>query len=99
LAVLRIGLVVVLAWTGGLKFARYESDSIVPFVANTPLMSLFYHHKTPDYRQYMNKEGELIPAHRQGHESNGTYPFAYGLGVVIVSGGEARHRRLRQGEA
>jgi uncharacterized membrane protein YkgB len=33
----------------------------------------------------MNREGELIPAHRDWHENNGTYPFAYGLGVVIVS--------------
>ena len=33
----------------------------------------------------MNKEGELNPVNRQWHESNGTYPFAYGLGLVIVS--------------
>lgn len=33
----------------------------------------------------MNKEGELNSVHRQWHETNGTYPFAYGLGLVIVS--------------
>jgi reactive chlorine resistance protein C len=85
LGLLRLGLVVALVWIGGLKFARYEADGIVPLVANSPLMSFFYHHPAPEYRPYMNREGELIPAHRDWHETNGTYPFAYGLGVVIVS--------------
>jgi len=85
MGLLRLGLVIVLIWIGGLKFARYEADSIVPLVANSPLMSFFYHHPAPQYRPYMNKEGESIPAHRAWHESNGTYPFAIGLGIVIVS--------------
>jgi uncharacterized membrane protein YkgB len=34
--------VVVLVWTGGLKAYRYEDEGIVPFVANSPLMSFFY---------------------------------------------------------
>jgi len=85
LGLLRFGLVVVLVWIGGLKFARYEAEGIVPLVANSPLMSFFYHHPPPAYRSYMNREGELIPSHRQWHETNGTYPFAYGLGVLIVS--------------
>src|SRR6266576_6844187 len=83
-AMLRLGLVVVLCWIGGLKFADYEAEGIVPLVANSPLMSFFYHYPAPDYRQYMNKEGEVIPAHQQWHESNGTYSFSHGLGVVIV---------------
>lgn len=32
----------------------------------------------------MNKEGEVIPAHQQWHQLNGTYRFSHGLGVVIV---------------
>src|SRR5579863_5190028 len=68
MALLRLGLVVVLVWIGGLKFARYEADSIVPLVANSPLMGFFYAHPAPEYRPYMNKEGELNPAHRQWHE-------------------------------
>ena len=84
MALLRLGLVLVLVWIGSLKFASYEADSIVPLVANSPLMSFFYRHPAPEYRGYMNKEGELNPAHRQWNESNGTYPFAYGLGIVIV---------------
>ena len=39
MGMLRLGLVVVLVWIGGLKFADYEADSIVPLVANIPLMS------------------------------------------------------------
>lgn len=85
MGMLRLGLVIVLVWIGGLKFARYEADSIVPLVANSPLMSFFYNHPAPEYRPYMNREGERIAAHRQWHETNNTYRFAYGLGIVIVS--------------
>ena len=45
-AMLRLGLVVVLCWIGGLKAANYEAEGIVPFVANSPLMSFFYHHSS-----------------------------------------------------
>jgi reactive chlorine resistance protein C len=85
MGLLRLGLVVVLVWIGGLKFAKYEADGIVPLVANSPMMSFFYHHPAPEYRTHMNKEGELNVAHRQWNETNGTYPFSYGLGIVIVS--------------
>jgi uncharacterized membrane protein YkgB len=81
----RLGLVLVLVWIGALKFARYEADSIVPFVANSPLMSFLYHHPSPEYRAYMNREGELIPDHRHWHETNGTYTFSNGLGLVIMA--------------
>lgn len=84
MSLLRLGLVVVLFWIGGLKFAKYEAEGIVPLVANSPAMSFFYHHSAPEYRRYMNKEGELIPSHRQWHVTNGTYAFSRGLGVVIV---------------
>jgi reactive chlorine resistance protein C len=85
MGMLRLGLVVVLVWIGGLKFASYEADGIVPLVANSPLTSFLYHHQAPDYRRYMNKEGELKPANRAWHQTNGTYPVSYFLGVVIVS--------------
>lgn len=79
----RVGLVVVLVWIGGLKVAKYEADGIVPFVANSPLMSFFY--ADPDgYREHMNPEGALVPENRAWHEANRTYPFALGLGAVIV---------------
>jgi uncharacterized membrane protein YkgB len=81
--VTRLGLIVVLIWIGGLKVARYEADGIVPFVANSPFMSFFY--TDPDgYKTHKNPEGALVTANRVWHESNGTYPFALGLGAVIV---------------
>src|ERR1700747_2793845 len=58
MGLLRLGLIVVLCWIGGLKFADYEAEGIVPLVANSPLMSFFYHYPAPKYRQYMNKAGE-----------------------------------------
>ena len=85
MGLLRMGLVIVLLWIGGLKFASYEADSIVPLVANSPLTSFLYHHPAPEYKHYMNKEGELKPVNKEWHQSNGTYPVSYGLGVVIVS--------------
>jgi len=87
LIVTRIGLVVVLVWIGSLKVFHYEAEGIVPFVANSPFMSFAYQRPTGEYRQHMNREGELVPANREWHERNGTYPFAYALGAVIVASG------------
>ena len=85
-AMLRLGLVVVLCWIGGLKAANYEAEGIVPFVANSPLMSFFYHHPAPEYREH-NPEGGLNIENHQWNETNGTYFFSYGLGCVIVAFG------------
>jgi len=82
--VLRLGLIVVLLWIGGLKFANYEADSIVPLVANSPFMHFLYAHPAPEYRAHMNREGEYVPEHRQWHESNNTYPVSHALGFVIL---------------
>src|SRR5438552_1798369 len=84
IAITRIGLVVVLVWIGSLKIFRYEDEGLVPFVANSPFMSFFYQQPPGEYRQHLNREGELVPANREWHERNGTYLFAYGLGAVIV---------------
>jgi reactive chlorine resistance protein C len=84
IVMLRVALVIVLVWIGGLKFVDYEADSIVPLVANSPVMSFLYHHPA-EYRTHMNKEGELNPQHRDWQRENGTYAFSHGLGAVIVS--------------
>jgi reactive chlorine resistance protein C len=84
MGMLRAALVLVLVWIGGLKFVNYEADSIVPLVANSPLMRFLYHQPS-EYRTHMNQEGELNPQHRAWHEENGTYLFSHGLGIVIVS--------------
>ncbi len=85
MGLLRAGLVIVLLWIGGLKFASYEADGIVPLVANSPMASFLYHHPAPDYRQHVNKEGEVKLANQEWQRSNNTYPVSYGLGVVIVT--------------
>ena len=82
---LRMGLVVVLVWIGGLKFVDYEADSIVAFVANSPFLRFVYRFPAPEYRHYSNREGEAIPQNHVWHQANRTYPVSYGLGVIIVS--------------
>lgn len=81
---MRIAIFIVMAWIGGLKVFPYEADGIVPFVANSPLMSFFYNDEPGAYKNYKHKEGELIPEHVRWHTQNGTYLFSYGLGAVIV---------------
>jgi reactive chlorine resistance protein C len=83
MGMLRVALVIVLIWIGGLKFVDYEADSIVPLVANSPVMSFLYH-QPAEYRSHMNKEGEPHPQHRAWHRENGTYSFSHGLGAVIM---------------
>ena len=83
IAMARLGLIVVLLWIGGLKAFKYEAAGIVPFVANTPLMSFFYA-DPGHYKAHMNPERALVPANVEWHEKNHTYTFAYGLGAVIV---------------
>jgi uncharacterized membrane protein YkgB len=80
----RISIFIVMAWIGGLKAFQYEADGIVPFVANSPLMSFFYKKKAPEYNQYKNPEGKTVIKNVEWHKENGTYIFSYGLGTVIV---------------
>jgi uncharacterized membrane protein YkgB len=80
----RISIFIVMAWIGGLKAFQYEADGIVPFVANSPLMSFFYNKQAPEYKAYKNPEGKTVKKNVEWHKENGTYIFAYGLGTVIV---------------
>lgn len=84
IGLLRLGLIVVLLWIGGLKVAPYEADGIVPFVAESPFMS-FLMHDPSDYKAHMNPEGKLVPENRQWHEAHGTYTASYIIGAMIVS--------------
>jgi uncharacterized membrane protein YkgB len=81
---IRISIFVIMAWIGGLKAFPYEADGIVPFVANSPVMSFFFSKPAPEYKSFMNKEGELIEKNRSWHKENNTYIFSYGLGTFIV---------------
>lgn len=82
---IRIGILIVFVWIGGLKYAHYEAEGIVPFVANSPFMSFFYAKEAPEYKEYKNKEGELVAKNRAWHEENRTYTFSKGLGILIMS--------------
>lgn len=78
---MRIAMAIVFLWIGGLKFVPYEADSITPFVANNPVLSLFYEH--PDqYAHHLTHEGELKPIERSWQTGNNTYSFSEGLGAV-----------------
>ncbi len=80
-AMMRIAVAIVFLWIGFLKFFPYEADSITPYVANNPVLSLFYKH--PDqYRSHLTREGELVPAQRRWQRENNTYRFSNGLGAV-----------------
>lgn len=80
----RIAILIVMVWIGGLKAFQYEADGIVPFVANSPLMSFFYSKKAPEYQDYKNPEGKTVQKNIDWHKENRTYIFSYGLGAVIV---------------
>lgn len=92
---LRISIFIVMAWIGGLKAFQYEADGIVPFVANSPLMSFFYKNAgnkvlnedqkfVSEYTLYKNPEGKIVKKNIDWHTANGTYIFSYGLGTMIV---------------
>ena len=81
---IRVAILVVFVWIGGLKYFHYEADGIVPFVANSPFMSFFYAKDAPEYKEHKNPEGAYVPANREWHEANRTYTFSYGLGALIM---------------
>ncbi|MBM6992821.1 MAG: YkgB family protein [Prevotella sp.] len=84
---IRVAIFIIFVWIGGLKFFNYEAEGIVPFVANSPFMSFFYTKDAPEYKEYKLKEGEVDVKKQQWHEANGTYVFAKGLGIAIMTFG------------
>lgn len=84
ISLIRISIFVVMVWIGGLKVFQYEADGIVPFVANSPLMSFFYSREALEYNNFKNPEGKTVEKNIAWHKENGTYLFSYGLGSVIV---------------
>lgn len=84
LTLMRLAIAIIFLWIGALKFVPYEADSITPFVANNPVMSLFYNH--PDeYKPHLTHEGQLVPAEREWQTRNNTYGFSKGLGTVELT--------------
>ena len=82
---IRVAILIIFVWIGGLKFYNYEAEGIVPFVANSPFMSFFYAKGAPEYKEHKNAEGAYVPENREWHEANNTYTFSYGLGALIMS--------------
>ena len=81
---IRLSIFIVMAWIGGLKFVHYEADGIVPFVANSPVMSFVYSHPAPEYRTHLIKEGEYNAENFKWQVENRTYLFSDILGTTIV---------------
>ena len=75
---IRISILIIFVWIGGLKFWNYEAEGIVPFVANSPFMSFFYTKSAPEYKTYKLKEGEFDQAKHEWHQENNTYGFSLG---------------------
>ena len=82
---IRVAILVIFVWIGGLKFWNYEAEGIVPFVANSPFMSFFYNKPAPEYKEYKLKEGEFNEAKHRWHAENNTYGFSRGLGILIMT--------------
>lgn len=82
---IRVAILIIFVWIGGLKFWNYEAEGIVPFVANSPFMSFFYNKPVPEYKEYKLKEGEFNESKHKWHEENNTYGFSHGLGILIMS--------------
>lgn len=82
---IRVAILVIFVWIGGLKFWNYEAEGIVPFVANSPFMSFFYTHSAPEYKEYKLKEGEFDAVKHEWHKENNTYGFSHGLGILIMT--------------
>ena len=72
---IRVAILIIFVWIGGLKFWNYEAEGIVPFVANSPFMSFFYTHDAPDYKEYKLKEGEFDAAKHEWHKENNSMVF------------------------
>ena len=82
---IRVAILTIFVWIGGLKYYHYEADGIVPFVANSPFMSFFYNKQAPEYKEYKNAEGAYVIKNREWHQANGTYTFAHCLGALICT--------------
>lgn len=83
--IMRVAILIIFVWIGGLKFWNYEAEGIVPFVANSPFMSFFYTQKAPEYKQFKLKEGEFDKTKYEWHKSNNTYGYAHMLGCLIMA--------------
>ena len=85
---IRVAILIIFVWIGGLKFYNYEAEGIVPFVANSPFVGAIMdlcQDRRGEYKEYKLKEGEFNEAKHQWHVENNTYGFSHGLGILIMA--------------
>ncbi len=94
---IRVAILIIFFWIGALKFANYEANGIVKFVANSPFMSFMMKNANNDiehpetgktikeYKLYEMKEGAYDPVKSAWHVENWTYTFSHGLGILICT--------------
>lgn len=75
---IRVAILIVFVWIGGLKFQNYEAEGIVPFVANSPFMSFFSRKKHPSTKTTNSKRGNSTPPNTNG--TSGTTPTVFRTG-------------------
>lgn len=68
---IRVAILVVFVWIGGLKYFHYEADGIVPFVANSPFMSFFYAKDAPEYKEHKTLKAPMSPPTVNGTKRTG----------------------------
>lgn len=94
---IRVAILIIFFWIGALKFANYEANGIVKFVANSPFMSFLMKNASNDtvhpesgkpikeYKLYEMREGAYDAQKSQWHHENWTYTFSHGLGILICT--------------
>lgn len=94
---IRVAILIIFVWIGGLKFANYEANGIVKFVANSPFMSFMMKNASNDvthpesgkvvkeYKLYEMKEGAYDAEKSKWQHENWTYTFSHGLGILICT--------------
>lgn len=94
---IRLAILIIFFWIGALKFANYEANGIVKFVANSPFMSFLMKNASNDtqhpetgktvkeYKLYEVREGAYDAEKSKWHQDNWTYTFSQGLGILICS--------------
>lgn len=81
--VIRVAILIIFVWIGGLKFWNYEAEGIVPFVANSPFMSFFYNEKAPEYRVINSRRANTTLKNMRG--TSRTTPMAFPTGWGCLS--------------
>src|SRR5690606_40355340 len=83
---IRVSICIVMVWIGGLKALQYEADGIVPFVANSPVMSFFYSKEAPESQQYKTPEGKTVQKNLEWHNENFFFLAEDGIRAFHVTG-------------